>query len=45
MMPHPERTFKTFQWHYLPKWQEEEWGGISPWGMLFTNAFNWLQGH
>jgi phosphoribosylformylglycinamidine synthase len=45
MMPHPERAFKTFQWHYLPKWQAKEWGEISPWVMLLTNAFDWLQEH
>jgi len=45
MMPHPERAFKTFQWHYLPKWQQEKWGGISPWVMLLANALNWLREH
>ena len=36
MMPHPERAFLPWQWHYWPR----EWSGIkvSPWFQIFQNA-------
>ncbi|MEW6054778.1 MAG: phosphoribosylformylglycinamidine synthase [Nitrospirota bacterium] len=40
MMPHPERTFLTWQWPYMP----EEWKtGLraSPWIKMFRNAREW----
>ncbi len=39
MMPHPERTFLKWQWHYWPKeWKEVE---VSPWLKMFQNAYEW----
>jgi len=39
MMPHPERSFLTWQWPYLP----EEWQILlaSPWLKMFQNAYHW----
>jgi phosphoribosylformylglycinamidine synthase len=41
MMPHPERTFKMWQWHYAPP----EYGVIeeSPWLTMFQNARRWCE--
>jgi len=42
MMPHPERTFRLWQWAYLPqKWQDKLDG--SPWLQMFINARRWLE--
>lgn len=39
MMPHPERCTQLWQWPYLPKsWQKLS---ISPWCMMFYNAYSW----
>jgi phosphoribosylformylglycinamidine synthase len=43
MMPHPERAFLTWQWHYLPAWQERKWGNVSPWLRMFQNAREWCE--
>lgn len=49
IMPHPERTFLTWQWPWMP----EEWrrGGnghpplsASPWLRMFQNARHWCDG-
>jgi phosphoribosylformylglycinamidine synthase len=39
MMPHPERAFLPWQWHYWPS----EWSDVkvSPWLRLFQNARTW----
>lgn len=40
IMPHPERTFLTWQWGYMP----EEWKKrlkASPWFAMFQNAREW----
>lgn len=40
MMPHPERTFLTWQWPWLPDtWRRNL--TVSPWLRLFQNAYNW----
>ncbi len=41
MMPHPERTFLTWQWPWMPA----EWAGFSesPWLKLFYNAYEWCR--
>ncbi len=42
MMPHPERAFQLWQWHYLP----EEWRAklaASPWLKMFQNAREWCE--
>lgn len=42
MMPHPERAFQLWQWHYLP----EDWKGnvtASPWLRMFQNAREWCE--
>lgn len=43
VMPHPERFFLPWQWHYWP----EEWSGVSasPWLRLFQNAREWCEEH
>ena len=43
MMPHPERTFLTWQWGWMP----EEWKRnltVSPWLKMFQNAREWCEG-
>ena len=43
MMPHPERTFLTWQWGWMP----EEWKrtmAASPWLRMFQNAREWCEG-
>jgi len=39
MMPHPERAFLPWQWHYWPS----SWpvGQVAPWFVLFQNAYEW----
>jgi phosphoribosylformylglycinamidine synthase len=41
IMPHPERTFRLWQWAYLP----EKWKHLkeSPWLQMFVNARLWLE--
>jgi phosphoribosylformylglycinamidine synthase len=42
IMPHPERSFLTWQWGWIP----EEWKGkatASPWLKLFQNARAWCE--
>jgi len=44
MMPHPERTFLTWQWQWMP----EEWRqklAASPWLEMFRNARRWCEGN
>lgn len=41
MMPHPERCYLAWQWHYLPQELKEAWGGVSPWLKMFRNAYDW----
>jgi len=38
MMPHPERVHRTVQF----SWHPSEWGEMSPWIKLFTNAREWV---
>lgn len=37
MMPHPERTFMTYQ----NSWHPDGWSGTSPWFKMFQNAREW----
>ena len=39
MMPHPERTFLTWQAHWLPR--EMQNLPVSPWLRMFQNAYEW----
>ena len=42
MMPHPERTFRLWQWPYMP----EDWKTAlqaSPWLKMFQNARSWCE--
>ncbi|MDP3964723.1 MAG: phosphoribosylformylglycinamidine synthase [bacterium] len=40
MMPHPERTFLTWQWPWMPpEWRQSL--TASPWLRLFQNAHTW----
>ncbi|MGW8271869.1 MAG: phosphoribosylformylglycinamidine synthase [Thermodesulfovibrionales bacterium] len=40
MMPHPERTFLTWQWGWMPEaWKREL--KASPWLRMFQNAHRW----
>jgi len=41
MMPHPERTFLSWQAHWLPK--EMHNLAVSPWLRMFQNAYDWCQ--
>jgi phosphoribosylformylglycinamidine synthase len=43
IMPHPERSFLSWQWGWIP----EEWKGrttASPWLKIFQNAREWCDG-
>jgi phosphoribosylformylglycinamidine synthase len=39
MMPHPERTFLTWQAHWLPESMKSL--PVSPWLRMFQNAYRW----
>ncbi len=41
MMPHPERSFLSWQWPFLPQGWERS--GPSPWLRMFQNARHWCQ--
>jgi len=43
MMPHPERTFKSWQCHWLPEEMKKKYQqiGVSPWMQMFQNAYKW----
>ena len=42
MMPHPERTFLTWQVPYVPEaWRENKY---YPWMLMFKNAYEWCCG-
>jgi phosphoribosylformylglycinamidine synthase len=44
MMPHPERTFLTWQWGWMPEaWKADL--AVSPWLQLFQNAREWCEGN
>ncbi len=42
MMPHPERTFLSWQCHYLPDDMKQM--GVSPWMKMFQNGYEWCMG-
>jgi len=42
MMPHPERTARTLQMSWAPKWLLDESPDASPWARVFGNARKWL---
>lgn len=42
IMPHPERTFLKWQWHYMPAEMKAELE-VSPWLRMFQNAYRWCQ--
>ena len=39
MMPHLERSIFPWNWGHYPKNHSDE---ISPWIMVFENAYNWI---
>ncbi len=44
MMPHPERTFLSWECHYLPEDMKRELhanGHVAPWLKMFQNAYEW----
>lgn len=41
MMPHPERTFINWQWHWMP--EEFKKLKVSPWMRMFQNAREWCE--
>jgi len=43
MMPHPERSFMGWQLAYCPELLREHTKEISPWFIMFRNAYNWCQ--
>lgn len=43
MMPHPERCYHAWQWHYLPEELRKAWGDVSPWLKMFQNAYQFCQ--
>jgi len=40
MMPHPERAFLKWQWHFMPEQMKKELEA-SPWLKMFQNAYEW----
>jgi phosphoribosylformylglycinamidine synthase len=42
MMPHPERSFLTWQAHWLPEKMKKELP-VSPWLQMFQNAYQWCR--
>jgi len=40
IMPHPERAFLLWQWHYLPREMKQQLLA-SPWLTFFQNAYTW----
>ncbi|ENO90548.1 phosphoribosylformylglycinamidine synthase [Thauera linaloolentis] len=42
MMPHPERTARTLQMSWAPRWLVDESPDASPWLRMFRNARAWL---
>ena len=42
MMPHPERTARTLQMSWAPRWLIDESPDASPWLRMFRNARAWL---
>jgi phosphoribosylformylglycinamidine synthase len=42
MMPHPERTVRTLQMSWAPRWLIERSPDASPWLRVFRNARKWL---
>jgi phosphoribosylformylglycinamidine synthase len=43
MMPHPERSFLSWQWGWVPK-ELKGPGNTSPWLKMFQNALKWCEG-
>lgn len=43
MMPHPERSFMMWQSAYCPPRIAEKLNDISPWFLMFKNAYLWCQ--
>lgn len=41
MMPHPERAFWMWQWHYVPEFMKVL--QASPWMRMFQNAYEWCR--
>ena len=42
MMPHPERTARTLQMSWSPRWLLEQSPDASPWLRMFWNARKWV---
>lgn len=42
MMPHPERTARTFQMSWHPQWLRDQSPDASPWMRMFRNARKWV---
>jgi phosphoribosylformylglycinamidine synthase len=43
MMPHPERTARTLQMSWAPRWLLDASPDASPWQRMFGNARKWLE--
>jgi phosphoribosylformylglycinamidine synthase len=41
VMPHPERSILNWQLAYVPTSLKQQMGNLSPWAIMFSNAFNW----
>lgn len=42
IMPHPERTFINWQWHWMPEEMKKSLK-VSPWLKIFQNAREWCE--
>lgn len=45
MMPHPERSYMNWQLGYCPPRLYQKFRNLTPWVLLFKNAYNWCQNH
>lgn len=43
MMPHPERSYLTWQLAHCPEFIKKEIKNFTPWFLMFRNAYNWCQ--
>ena len=41
MMPHPERSYLTWQLQYISSEHQSTMKNLSPWFLMFRNAYEW----
>ena len=43
MMPHPERSYLSWQLAYCPEFIKKKLKNLSPWFLMFQDAYDWCQ--